>query len=631
MNTTSIAPSLLNATVEDLRRHAPFSEMASAHLEWMAGRLQLAYYPSGTLVLGPEAGVPDWFYVLKQGSVEAGGAAEDSVIRLLAGECFPLGALLSERAVANQFRAAEDSFCYLLPNRDFQALLEKSAVFSDFCTRRIASLLEQSQKAVQAEYALRQEEDGRLERSLSELCVRTPVSVVQGTSLSLALNAMNAARVGSVAVTDSARHPVGILTLKDVLSRVTLPGLDLDTPIETVMSPDPVCLPVRGTAREALLAMARHNIHHVLIVNNGQLSGVLSEKDLFSLKRMSVQGITSAITHAADRDTLKQSGRDIASLAHSLLAQGVGAETLTELIATLNDRLTRRLIELETATMDLPGVRWCWIALGSEGRMEQTLATDQDNALIFTVANEASREAVRSQLLEAALRINNGLDACGFPLCKGGIMASNPRWCLSFEEWRAVFANWIHRSDATALLHATIFFDFRPLHGAAGLCDELRSWLDGSIKGNRLFLKRMAENALANRPPLGLVRDFVVSSEGEQANTLDLKLNGITPFVDAARIFALYAGIGETSTTARLRAAAQAWNTSPGEVEAWVAAFHFIQLLRLRHQHTAQLKGETVSNRIDPGQLNDLDRRILKEAFRQARKLQSVMGGYFEF
>ena len=631
MSTASIAPSLLAATVEDLRRHVPFSEMEAAHLEWMASRLQLAYFPAKAVVLGPDAGVPPWFYVVKQGSVEAGGAAEDSVIKLLAGECFPLGALLAGRAVANQFRASEDSFCYLLAAGDFHALLQQSPAFRDFCTRRIASLLEQSQKAVQSEYALRQDEDTRLERSLASVCSRAPVSVPRGTPLGTALQAMHQARVGSVAVTDETGQPLGILTLKDVLSRVTLPGLALDTPIEKAMTAKPVTLPVNARAREALLAMARHGIHHLLLVAEGKLVGVISEKDLFAIKRMSLQGVTAAIANAQDIAALKLAGRDIAALVHALLAQGMEADILTELIATLNDHLTRRLIELETAALDLPGVKWCWMALGSEGRMEQTLATDQDNALIFTVDHAANKEAVRRRLQEAALRINHGLDACGFPLCKGGVMASNAKWCLSFEEWRATFANWIHRSDAPALLHATIFFDFRPLYGETALADELRSWLNRSIKENRLFLKRMAENALANRPPLGLVRDFVVSSDGKQANTLDLKLNGVTPFVDAARIFALHAGISETNTTARLRAAGRAWNTPPGEVEAWVAAFHFIQLLRLRHQHTAQIKGEAVGNRIDPERLNELDRRILKEAFRQARKLQNLMSSYFEY
>lgn len=630
MNSQAIAPSLLKATVEDLRRHAPFSEMDSADLEWMAGRLQLAYYPAGDELLTPESGPPPWFYVVKQGYIEA-GSAENSVLKLQSGESFPIGALLSGRPVINRFHASEDSFCYLLPAADFETLTRRSAVFLDFCTRRIASLLEQSLKAVQSDYAVRHDEEARLLRRLDSLCSRAPVHAHQDTPLVDALKAMHDGRVGSIAVTDRAGRPLGILTLKDVLSRVTLPGIPLNTAIGAVMSPNPQSLPVTATAREALLAMARHGIHHLLVVRDGQLAGVISEKDLFSLKRMSVQGITAAIADAGDIDGLKAAGRDIAALAHTLLAQGVEAETLTELIATLNDHLTRRVIELETAGTKLPDTAWCWMALGSEGRMEQTLATDQDNALIFIARDDTDVEAIRAQFVAMARRVNAALDACGFPLCKGGIMASNPKWCLSVEEWHAVFSEWIHRADAPALLHATIFFDFRPLFGEAALCKDLRNWLNGVIKENRLFLKQMAGNALANRPPLGLVRDFIVTSEGEQANTLDLKINGITPFVDTARIFALYAGIDASGTAARLRGAASAWKIAPPEADGWIGAFHYIQLLRLRQQHLAQSRGLAPGNRIDPDQLNELDRRILKEAFRQARKLQSLMSSYFAF
>ena len=619
MTSTTIAPSLLAATVQDLRRHAPFSEMDLSHVEWMAGRLQLAYYPARATVLEPEAGVPQWFYVVRQGSVEAGGAAEDSVIRLLAGECFPLGALLAGRAVANQFRAAEDSFCYLLPAGDFHALLDRSAIFRDFCTRRIASLLEQSQKAVQSEYALRQDEDARLERSLASICARPPVSVKRGTPLNEALRAMHEARVGSVAVTDETARPLGILTLKDVLSRVTLPGLSLDAPTEAVMTAQPVTLPAGATAREALLTMARHGIHHLLLVADGKLAGVISEKDLFSIRRMSVQGITNAIANAADIDALKLAGRDIAALAHSLLAQGVQAETLTELIATLNDHLTRRLIDLETAAFELPGVQWCWLALGSEGRMEQTLATDQDNALIFHAA-DASQHAA---LLAFAQRVNARLDACGFPLCRGGIMAGNPQWCLSAADWQRQFSEWIDHGSPESLLHASIFFDFRPLTGDAALALDLRAWLNRATQKNPRFLHQMAGNALRNRPPLGVVRDFVLSEDAAHPHTLDLKLNGTTPFVDAARIFALAAGSPQTSTAKRLREAAHTLHIPDAELADWNRAFHFLQLLRLRHQHAQQRTGQTPDNHLDPDTLNPLDRRILKEALRQARKVQA--------
>ncbi len=626
---TPFASSLLQATFEALRMQAPFSGMVEADLAWLVERLSVVYFPQDTTLLEAHGKAADALFIVKQGVVE--GEAPDRegtrLLQLTSGEIFPLGALLAGRAVANRYLAATDTFCYRLPAADFHTLLGRSRAFSDFCTRRIASLLEQSQRAVHSEYALAQDDENRFSRPVRSLIRQTPLSVKPDTPLAEALAAMDRARVGSVVVCNDAATPVGILTLKDVLKRVTLAGIPLTTPIASVMTADPATLEGAAPVSDALLLMARQGIHHMPLVEAGRLIGVISEKDVFALRRLSMEGITGAIARVEDPASLSALAQDIGALAHNLLAQGMHAENLTAILSSLNDRLTQRVIELESRAANLPDVQWCWLALGSEGRMEQTLATDQDNALIYQSATADERVA----LLAFAERVNQRLAACGFPLCKGGIMASNPRWCQSLEEWRATFANWIQRSDAPALLHASIFFDFRPLFGARALCDELREWLNGSIKDNRLFLKRMAENALANRPPLGLVRDFVVASGGTQAHTLDLKINGVTPFVDAARIFALYAGVGETGTTARLRAAARAWDMAPDEVEAWVAAFHFIQLLRLRHQHMAQTTGEEVSNRIDPDQLNALDRRILKEAFRQGRKLQAVMNRYFEF
>lgn len=623
-----LASSLLQATIETLRRQAPFSDMTEADLGWTAERLSVAYFPRDAALIEADGEQPAYLFIVKQGVVE--GEAPDGkggrLLQLTDGEMFPLGALLAGRAAANRYIAAADTFCFRLPAADFHTLLGRSRAFGDFCTRRIANLLEQSQRAVQSEYALALDDENRFSRPVRSLIRQAPVSVLAGAPLAEALAAMDAARVGSVVVSNPQGYPVGILTLKDVLQRVTLAGVPLTAAISTVMTPAPATLEGGAAVADALLVMARQGVHHLPLVEDGRLVGVVSEKDVFTLRRLSMEGITGAIARAEDPAALPALAQDIGGFAHNLLAQGMNAENLTAILSSLNDKLTQRVIELEMRAVPLPDVQWCWLALGSEGRMEQTLATDQDNALIYRAATADQRTA----LLAFAERVNHRLAACGFPLCKGEIMASNPRWCQSLGEWRATFADWIHRADAPALLHATVFFDFRPLFGAQELSDELRDWLNAAARQNRLFLKRMAENALGNRPPLGLVRDFVTSG-GAQANTLDLKVNGVTPFVDAARIFALHAGVNATSTVARLRAAARAWNLEAGQVEAWVAAFHFIQLLRLRRQHAAQAKGETVDNRIDPEQLNALDRRILKEAFRQARKLQAVTGRYFEY
>jgi CBS domain-containing protein len=305
-----------------------------------------------------------------------------------------------------------------------------------------------------------------------------------------------------------------------------------------------------------------------------------------------------------------------------MLAQGIAAEQLTQFIASLNDVLTQRIIDLEFGREDLGQIRFCWMALGSEGRLEQTFSTDQDNGIIFTVPGGGSAQQVRERLLPVAKRVNAALDRCGFPLCKGNIMASNPMWCLSLEEWQGRFAAWIDAGDPEALLHGSIFFDFRPLHGDLALAQQLREWLHRHVKSSPKFLHLMTANALRNRPPLGTFRDFVVD-KGEHRDTLDLKMNGTTPFVDAARIYSLASGVDTTNTAQRLRLVGPLLKIPKEEVEAWIEAFLFIQLLRLQGQQAENLQGREMDNRINPYELHELDRHILKEAFKQARKLQA--------
>ncbi len=612
--------SLHRATFDALRRQAPFAAMGEDEVLWLVQRLSVAYFARDAVLLEPADAPPDALFIIKQGTVSGVATEGQTVFQLAPGEMFPLGALLAGRGAANRYVAATDAFCYLLAAADFHTLLAKSAAFNDFCTRRIASLLEDSQRAVQAEYALALDDDSRFTRPLASLVQRAPLSTLAGTPLADALAAMEAARVGSVVVIDEASQPVGILTLKDVLGRVTLAGMPLATPISAVMTPQPATLPADAPVADALVLMARQGIHHIPLVRDGRLVGVVSEKDVFALRRLSVEGITAAIARSDNPDRLPALAHDIGDLAHSLLAQGMDAENLTAIISSLNDRLTERIITLECeADQALTGLRWCWLALGSEGRMEQTLATDQDNALIFAVADDTQREA----LLAMALRVNHRLDACGFPLCRGDIMAGNPKWCLSLTDWQHQFTQWIDHGSPDALLHASIFFDFRALTGDAALALDLRAWLNRAAQKNPRFLHQMAGNALRNRPPLGVVRDFVLSNDNAHPDTIDLKLNGATPFVDAARIFALAAGSPQTNTAKRLREAAHALHIPDTELADWNRAFHFLQLLRLRHQHGQQRAGIPPDNHLNPDTLNPLDRRILKEALRQARKVQA--------
>ncbi|MCS7100148.1 MAG: DUF294 nucleotidyltransferase-like domain-containing protein, partial [Burkholderiaceae bacterium] len=358
-------------------------------------------------------------------------------------------------------------------------------------------------------------------------------------------------------------------------------------------------------------------IRHVLVIDGATLLGVVSERDLFSLQRLGLGELTMEIRLARDIDTLAALAARVRRLTRLLVEEGVAAEPLTLYVSLLNDRIAQRVIELVRKSHAWDRIGWCWLAFGSEGRLEQTFATDQDNGLLFQADEDPA--AVRARLLPFARAVNEALDACGYPLCKGNVMASNPALCLSLDEWRAKLAGWLANSDPKALLDAAICFDFRPLAGDARLAQRLREWFLAQTQARPNFLRLLAENALQARPPLARWRDFATEADG----TINIKLYGVRPFVDCARILALARGLPGTGTVARFRAAIAAGALPAADGEATIAAFLFIQQVRLRHQAALPTLTDERANRIDPQRLDELQRRTLKEAFRLERDMQA--------
>ena len=612
---------LLQSTVEALAVHAPFDAMDSIALRQLASQLTLGYHARGQVIVAPDSGVADRLYILKQGRVRGGAtpSAQSADVVLGPGECFPVGALVGRRATVYTYRAEQDCFYWELPAADFHALVDSNARFREFCMDHLSALLEQSHRARRADAAASLSEGADMLAPLRSAVTRAPVSCGAGAPVAEVVRTMHDQRIGSMVVVDAKQVPIGIFTTPDALARVTLPQLPLDTPIGKLMTPHPVCLEEEAPLVEAALAMARHGIRHVVVTRDGHLAGMISERDLFALQRASLVRVTERVRAAHSVAQLAEAAAEIRLLTRHLLAQGVDAEHVTQMTSALNDSLTQRLIEIAAQRHALPG-HWCWLALGSEGRIEQTLATDQDNALIY--ATEGDAAAARPVLLAFASEINLGLEACGFPLCKGDIMARNPRWCLTPEEWRRVFDNWIRNTQPEALLNAAIFFDFRPIAGEPALAGALREAVLAQTRGHPAFGRAMTEAALQSRPPLGLLDSFVADDSADFPGTLDLKAFGARPFVDAARVLSLAHALPPTGTAARLRAAGAAGVLPQEEVAASVEAFHYIQGLRLRHQHLEGDLAKGAENRIDPEKLNAVDRRILKAAFRQAALLQ---------
>jgi CBS domain-containing protein len=341
-----------------------------------------------------------------------------------------------------------------------------------------------------------------------------------------------------------------------------------------------------------------------------------------TVQRVGAREVANAVQRAADVDALARLAGAVHTLARRMLAQGVAAGQVTRIVSALNDRVVARVVAVEVARSGRSLPAFAWLALGSEGRMEQTLATDQDNGIAFAPDPGASVEGARADLLEVAARVNAALARCGFPACEGKVMAGEPAWCRTVGEWQERFAAWMDAGEPEALLGATIACDFRRVYGDRGVAAHLVAWLARTAPARGRFLALLARHALARSAPIGVLRRFVVPSSGPHAGTLDLKRDGITLFVDAARVLALAHGVAARNTAQRLREVGERAGLPRADVSAWIDALHFVQALRLRSQYELACAGRAPHNRIAPALLHALDRSVLREALGQATALQ---------
>ncbi len=619
----------IHGTMEFLRKYPPFNQMDSAQLAYLVEHCQLRFYAAGESIIKPGDGPVQHFYIVKQGLVvgerpHSARRGTETTFEIASGECFPLAALLGERATRTEHLAGEDTFCLLLGKDAFVRLFAQSAPFRDFALRGVSSLLDQVNQQVQLRAAENLGAQYSLDTTLRELALQQPVTCSAATPLRDAVRRMHEQHVGSIVIVDESERPAGIFTLRD-LRRVVADGESLEQPISALMTQRPFHLPPEASAFDAALAMTERHIAHVCLVEHERLVGVVSERDLFSLQRVDLVHLARTIRHAGRIETLVALRSDIRLLVERMLAHGASSTQITQLVTLLNDHTVCRVIELVLEELGDPGVPFSWLCFGSEGRREQTLHTDQDNGILFEADSPEQAEHMRQRLLPVARRINQRLAECGFALCRGNIMAGNPELCLSRREWAQRFAAFVREATPESLLASSIYFDLRVVWGDEQGCAQLRRQLLADVADNSLFQRLLAVNALRHRPPLGRFRDFVVARKGAEKDTFDLKEEGLTPFVDGARLLALAHGVEDSSTLRRFAELVRLEVIDAQDGAAYEEAYHFIQQARLQLHQQQAAQDLPLSNRLDPDSLNHLDRRILRESFRQAQRLQASL------
>jgi CBS domain-containing protein len=621
----------IHGTVQFLQRFPPFNQMENAHLAYLVEQCQLRFYAVGESIIKPADGAVEHFYIVKQGRVvgerpHTARRGTETTFEIASGECFPLAALLGERATRTEHLAAEDTFCLQLNKSAFIKLFALSSPFRDFALRGVSSLLDQVNQQVQRRAVETLGTQYSLNTRLGDLAMRHPVTCEAKTSLREAVALMHEQQVGSIVVVDAERFPTGIFTLRDLRQVVAASACDFNQSIHQHMIQQPFYLSPEASAFDAAVAMTERHIAHVCLVKDRRLCGVVSERDLFSLQRVDLVHLARTIRNASRLEQLVSLRGEIGQLVERMLAHGASSTQITQIITLLNDHTVCRVIELTLQDKGDPGVPFTWLCFGSEGRREQTLYTDQDNGILFEARDAAHAAEIRGKLLPLAHHINQALAQCGFSLCTGNIMAGNPELCLSRAEWARRFSAFIREATPENLLASSIYFDLRVVWGDEQACESLRQSVLAQVGDNRLFQRMLAENALRQRPPVGRFRDFVLTRKGsDKAATLDLKVQGLTPFVDGARLLALANGIEASNTLERLRQLVAREVIDSLDGAAYEEAYHFIQQTRMQQHQLQSRQNLPYSNRVDPDSLNDLDRRILRESLRQAQRLQTSL------
>jgi len=595
-----------------LGRLPGFEHLDEDELHRAARAVSVAYYRRGQDILS--IGVENTHLnIVRSGAVELADGNGDLVTRLAEGECFGFPSLMNHEPARNHSVALEDTLIYHLNGEAFEALRRGNRDFDTWFIRALSDRL--TTRPVTGEIR------GAAAGSVRDMVSRGPVTIDASASIRETATKMVAERVSAMLITEGGRM-TGIVTDRDLRSRVVAEEFPLDRPVAEIMTPDPISLDAESHAYEAALVMMHNVIHHLPITDEDELLGMVARSDFMRLETEHPLYLVSDIGRQESVQGLVETCSRLPGLIAGQIDGDIAAEQLGKFITAITDSVTRQLIRIARDELGPPPCRYAWIALGSQARHEQSAVSDQDNALVL---EDGAGDEAGAYFERLARIVNDGLDACGWVHCPGGVMAINPRWRVTISRWKDHFTHWITVPEEKALMHANIFFDLRAVDGDAELVEEIKESIRETARKNELFLALMAKNAMNFQPPLGFFRQFVLEKSGEHKNTLNLKLHGIIPIVETARIRSLAAGEMRVSTRNRLRAAARQGELTPADAESLIDALDFIEKLRLEHQSRQMSAGEKPDNHLSPSELSPLARQNLKAAFSQIRTSQAAL------
>ena len=469
--------------------------------------------------------------------------------------------------------------------------------------------------------------DSSLLIPVRDLIRRAPVAVGETVSIRQAVDTMAAHDCSCVPVVDTERRPVGIFTDRDLRNRVVAAGVGIVEPLAAVMTREPVVVSAESKALEALLTLARHNIHHLPIVENDALIGVITATDLLRMRADSPLFIVSDIWKQETVEGLVTVSKRLPLPVRNLISADARAGEIGRFVSVFTDALTERLLQLAETQLGDPPVPYAWLAFGSQARQEQTTHSDQDNGLLLADQFEPHHDLYFAEL---ATFVSDGLHRCGFVRCPGEVMATNPRWRQPLRVWRSYFQSWTTVTDPEAILNATIFFDIRHIAGVADLTDFLHREMVRLCVGNNRLLANLTKVAMGFQPPLGFFGRIQPIKNGEHQNKINLKHRGTVPVIDMVRIYALAHGIPAVNTFDRITQLIPTEAFVEADGRSLADTMEYIAYVRLQHQGLQLGQGDSADNYLNPADLSPFDHDRLQAAFQVVRKMQNTLARRYQ-
>jgi CBS domain-containing protein len=585
--------------------NAPFDRLSPGELETVRSALDLGYFRPGEIIVA-KGGAADSLFIIYKGCVEERDGEELVALRG-PGDFFDSRALI-QGGGSNAFVAREETLCHLLPRAVTLRLIGQNPRFGAFFYLDISRKLES---------IARDDEQSRLgpmmRTRVRDLSLHPAQFLDAKESIAEAGRQMAAINSNALFVRDGER--VGIVTGMNLGKAAVLKGVPIEAPVASVTHYDVISVDEDDFVSLALLQMTKHNKRRVAVARNGDYVAILEDIDLLSFLAGNSQLVAARIDRAKTISDLAFAASETASQVRMLRRQGVKIEVVCEIISDLNRRLFARLFQMTASRQILAA--GCLIVMGSEGRGEQTIRTDQDNGLILAApVPENELQAFRESFSKA-------LEMFGFPPCPGNVMVSNPLWSRTLADYRADFRRWLAQPDEASSMNVAIFYDAFSVAGQSELLRQAKTELIEAVHGERLFLAHFAWAADAFPTPIGLFKNLITSKE--QGDALDLKKGGVFPIVHGVRSLAIEHGLVETNTQRRIARISELGVLKRDFARDLTEALNFLMTLRLDHQIAEAAPGGLVR----PGELSGMNRDLLRDAFQVVKQFREIIRHHF--